>query len=239
MASHYLFSFALSEPDVAVSNTIARITRSILVHDFCLTAYKPVIDISVDPLLPTATQVRWVVEELQDQGPRHSEIIDVVDHCFLSALQRILVGGAASAAWPMEIFDWQMPDFRSPGHLHAHSQQLIRKHSSPKVAGTRITLFDREREPILSLVLGQPLGLMQTSAVGLLAGQVQHPRSIANCRNAISLKPRRGKPRNLLVGDGIDPQRLDGKTILAVVRPVRGKIFYRLEGWSTPQSSLF
>jgi hypothetical protein len=239
MASHYLFSFTLSESDAAVSNTIARITRSILVHDFCLPAYKPMIDISVDPFLPTATQVRWEVEDLQDQDRRQTEIIDVVDHCFLSALQRILVGGAASAAWPMEIFDWQMPNFQSPGHVHANSHRMLRRLSSPKVTGTRITLFNRAREPILSLALGQPLGLVETSSVGLLSGQVQHPRPVAHCRNAISLRPRRGKPRTLLVGDGIDPGRLDGKIIVAVVRPVRGKIFNRLEGWTTPQYSLF
>jgi hypothetical protein len=238
MANHHLFSFSLSEPDVAVSNTITRITRSILVHDFCVAGYKPVIDTSEDPFLPNAMQVRWAVEDLQEQDPRHSEIFDVVDHSFLSALQRLLAGGAASAAWPIEVFKWQMPDFRSRGHVHAFSQQLLRKFSSPKVAGNRITVFSREREPILSCALGRPLGLTAASKVGLLAGQVQHPRPIAHCRNAISLKPRRGQSRTLVVGEGIDSERLDGKTILAVVRPIRGKIFYRLEGWSTPQLSL-
>lgn len=239
MASQYLFSFAQSEPHLEVDAALTRIACSILAYDFGLSPSKPWVELSKDPILPNAMQVHWAVKEVQEEESRHAGIIDVVNHCFLSALQRLLAGGAASAAWPIKIFKWKMPNFQSLGHVHAHSQHLLRRLSSPKVTGTRITLFDREREPLLSLALGQPLGLMETRGVGLLAGQVQHPRPIGNCRSAISLNPRRGKTRTLLVADGIDPERLDGKTILAVVRPVRGKIFYRLEGWSTPQSSLF
>lgn len=238
MANCHLFSYALSEPDVAVDSTLARIAQSILVYDCGLSGCKPLIEVSGDPFLPGAAQVEWAAEEHREQEEQHALIANAVEHFFLPILQRLLAGGATSAAWPVEIFKWQMPDFRSPGHVHAHSQQMLRRLSCPRVAGTRVTVFDHKRIPIQSLVLGQPLGLIDKSGAGILSGQVQHPRAIANSRNAISLKPRHGKSRTLLVSDGIDPERLDGKTILAVVRPVRGKIFYRLEGWSTPQSSL-
>lgn len=235
----HLISYRLSIPDELIEATILRIVRSILRHVF---KYDENILFGLvrsdDASLRGAVQVG--IHNAADSLPsrQFEEMEAEVGHLFLPTLQRLLVSATSRIDWPAHVIQWKTPDCKSQGHVHALTQRLLRKLSSPFANGNRLTLFDVDGLAVQQIMLGQGLGAA-SSSVKAVTGQIQQIKRVSKNRHAIVLTPPKGESRTLLISNDADFTSETNQTITAIVRPVRGQYFYQVVSWCKPQRKLF
>lgn len=234
-----LFFFATSQSSSVIDSAVVRISRAILVHGFsCDVEIITRSALSKDPHSSQLVQVGIAVNDKTTANDQLDKNINNIGSLFLAVLQRITLNAANNAAWPVKVIQWQTPGVSVPGYLHACCQKTLRKISFEKVSGVSVDIFNTEMELVQRHILGQALGVASRGTL-MLQGQVQQVHEMSKGRKKVILSPGRGRNRTLVIGDGMDMSSLIGKTIAALVRPIRGKIFLQIVGWSGFQVPLF